>query len=51
MELGTERVQACTRQHFAFALQHPRSMGEMERRTQQARRYASAGEGNLRRHA
>ena len=23
MELGIERVQACTRSHFAFALQHP----------------------------
>jgi len=25
-----ERVQACTREHFAFALQQPRSMDEME---------------------
>jgi len=39
MKLGTERVEACTRQHFAFALQHRRSMDEMERRTQQARRF------------
>jgi len=30
-ELGTERVQACTRLHFAFALQHPPSMDEMGR--------------------
>jgi len=45
MQLGTQRVQACTRWHFAFALQHPRSMDEMERRTQQPRRcYRRRGE-------
>jgi len=34
IKLGIERVQACTRSHFAFALHHPRSMDEMGRRTQ-----------------
>jgi len=35
---------------FAFALQHPSSMDEMERRTQLARHFI-AGEGSLRRQA
>jgi len=35
----------CTRQHFVFILQHPRSMDEMEWRTQQSRRcYRRRGE-------
>ena len=52
-QLVIERVQACTRRNsltFRVRVTTPRSMDEMERRTQQARRFYRR-RGSLRRHA
>ena len=45
-KLGIQRVPACIHKHFAFALQHPRSMDEMERCMQAGRFYRRRGESS-----
>jgi len=54
--LGIERVQACTRKHFAFVLQHPRSMDKWNGVVADYVAHAAGastivGERSLRRHA